>query len=458
MPAQGEEVVLGPDRVQPEHLGERLAQHLLAGVGRAPPGPGRRSKSGAGSARGPASRWASAAARPGPRPRPAPCSPAAARPRTPAPRRQAARPASPAARRDHVGDQPLSRHRPARQPPRCPRRAITTACATRGWRPAPPRSHPARPGTRGSSPGHPPGRGTPAPRRGPPHQVPGPVHPPPAARRTNGSATNRSAVSPGRPGYPRASPAPATYSSPATPAGTGTATRPARTPACWRSARPIGDTDRRIHARSRRSTTTVVSVGPYSVHRRRGRTASTRANPAARLPADQHRTPASYRLGDQRLPADGGVACTPSPRPARQRPPAPPDPGRSRPASTTRTAGQRHVQLEDRDIEPDRRHRQHPVARPSRNRAASSQEFTTAPCVTTTPLGAPWTPTCRSRTPAARPPPPRPARPGHRPTAAATRGSSSTTTGTGIRQAAWPGGRPGAPDTVSTTPRRRRPA
>ena len=37
----------------------------------------------------------------------------------------------------------------------------------------------------------------------------------------NGSATNRSAVSPARCRYPRASPAPAMYSSPATPAGTG---------------------------------------------------------------------------------------------------------------------------------------------------------------------------------------------------------------------------------------------
>ena len=51
MPAQGEEVIVGPDRGQPEHVGERLAHQLLAGIGRAPPGPGTGGRgSGAGSA------------------------------------------------------------------------------------------------------------------------------------------------------------------------------------------------------------------------------------------------------------------------------------------------------------------------------------------------------------------------------------------------------------------------
>ena len=55
---------------------------------------------------------------------------------------------------------------------------------------------------------------------GPAGQVAGPVHPL-ARSAPNGQATNRSAVSPAGPGSPRASPAPAMYSSPATPGGTG---------------------------------------------------------------------------------------------------------------------------------------------------------------------------------------------------------------------------------------------
>ena len=58
------------------------------------------------------------------------------------------------------------------------------------------------------------------PVRQPPHQVPRPVQPPPGSA-PNGSGTNRSAVSSGRPRYPRASPSPPMYSSPATPTGTG---------------------------------------------------------------------------------------------------------------------------------------------------------------------------------------------------------------------------------------------
>ena len=104
------------------------------------------------------------------------------------------------------------RTRPAACPRGCPHGRPPRPGHLRMRWPAPPRSHPARSGTRGPSPGRPPGPRTPAARRPSTGQVPGPVHP--LTRPPNGHATNRSAVSPGRPTIPRASPTPATYSSP----------------------------------------------------------------------------------------------------------------------------------------------------------------------------------------------------------------------------------------------------
>ena len=51
---------------------------------------------------------------------------------------------------------------------------------------------------------------------------------------------NRSAVSPGRPRYPRASPAPATYSSPATPGGTSPSRSSSTYIRMFQMGRPIG--------------------------------------------------------------------------------------------------------------------------------------------------------------------------------------------------------------------------
>ena len=55
----------------------------------------------------------------------------------------------------------------------------------------------------------------------------------------NGHATNRSAVSPGRPRYPRASPAPARYSSPATPGGTSPSPASSTNTRVFQIGRPI---------------------------------------------------------------------------------------------------------------------------------------------------------------------------------------------------------------------------
>ena len=53
----------------------------------------------------------------------------------------------------------------------------------------------------------------------PTHQIPGAIHPRPAP--PNGQATNRDPVNAARRTYPYPTPAPATYNSPTTPAGTG---------------------------------------------------------------------------------------------------------------------------------------------------------------------------------------------------------------------------------------------
>ena len=83
----------------------------------------------------------------------------------------------------------------------------------------------------------------------------------------NGHATNRSAVSPGRPRYPRASCAPARYSSPATPGGTSPSPASSTNTRVFPIGRPIGTTPAGSSSPGRtqnRTHPTVASVGPYS--------------------------------------------------------------------------------------------------------------------------------------------------------------------------------------------------
>ena len=81
----------------------------------------------------------------------------------------------------------------------------------------------------------------------------------------NGHATNRVALNPARPTYPSATPAPATYNSPTTPAGTGrnhaSSTKKPRCP----NGTPIGLTAPSVSAAriSLNDACTVVSVIPY---------------------------------------------------------------------------------------------------------------------------------------------------------------------------------------------------
>src|SRR5580700_5237797 len=79
----------------------------------------------------------------------------------------------------------------------------------------------------------------------------------------NGHATNRSPVSPGRPRYPRASPAPATYSSPATPAGTGPSHPSSTNTRVLATGDPIGGSCSPSPAHAPAVASTVISVGPY---------------------------------------------------------------------------------------------------------------------------------------------------------------------------------------------------
>ncbi|GAA3236542.1 hypothetical protein GCM10010468_70860 [Actinocorallia longicatena] len=77
-----------------------------------------------------------------------------------------------------------------------------------------------------------------------------------------GQATNRSPVSPGRPAYPRATWTPATYSAPATPAGTGCNASSSTYSRVLAIGRPNGTVPGRSTSTAPEATITVVSVGP----------------------------------------------------------------------------------------------------------------------------------------------------------------------------------------------------
>ena len=78
----------------------------------------------------------------------------------------------------------------------------------------------------------------------------------------NGQATNRDAVNPARPKYPPATPAPATYSSPTTPAGTGRSESSNTNKAAPGTGEPIGTTPAPAASGALIATHIVVSVGP----------------------------------------------------------------------------------------------------------------------------------------------------------------------------------------------------
>ena len=78
----------------------------------------------------------------------------------------------------------------------------------------------------------------------------------------NGQATNREAVNPVRPTYPTPTPAPATYNSPITPAGTGRNDPSSTNNAAPATGDPIGTTPDPAVSGALIATHIVVSVGP----------------------------------------------------------------------------------------------------------------------------------------------------------------------------------------------------
>ena len=78
----------------------------------------------------------------------------------------------------------------------------------------------------------------------------------------NGHATNRDAVNPERPRYPAATPAPATYNSPTTPAGTARNHPSSTNKAAPGTGAPIGTTPDPAVNGALIEAYTVVSVGP----------------------------------------------------------------------------------------------------------------------------------------------------------------------------------------------------
>src|SRR5689334_941649 len=78
----------------------------------------------------------------------------------------------------------------------------------------------------------------------------------------NGHATNRDPVNPARPTYPQATPRPATYNSPITPAGTGPNHPSSTNSAAPGTSVPIGTTAEPAANGALIAAYTVASVGP----------------------------------------------------------------------------------------------------------------------------------------------------------------------------------------------------
>ena len=391
MPAQGEEVIVRPDPLHAQHLGEQAAQHLLGHGGRVParrrrprtPGPAARPRSsfplgvsGSDSSTTTADGTMYSGSR------------AAAYSRTAAASRQL-RPScvAGAVRRDHVPGQPLvtgdvlaGGHRG----PRHPRTARQHRLDLAGLDPEPADLNlvigpPGRtPATRPAATGPGPRSGTSAPRAGP-----------------NGQARTAHRSAPPGPGSRGPACTPATYSSPPPPAGTGHSQAPARTPGYWPPAsRPagaaIGSAARggRPYRRLGRPVQVLTSSGTAQLP---SASLSGSASPPTRA-----RRPVTVCSCPGSTPASSaGVACMI----------VAPD-RRINPASSTgsshslaigdqhaRPGQQRQVQLQHVDVERNGGDRQHPVPGPHREPPGHrGQEFANPAWVTVTPLGCPVDP------------------------------------------------------------------
>ncbi len=123
----------------------------------------------------------------------------------------------------------------------------------------------------------------------------------------NGSGTNRSAVSSGRPRYPRASCAPPRYSSPGTPTGAGAPPRSSTYARTFATGRPIGRVARvsspvgTCHVASMHA-----SVGPY----RFTTSAPVSARARAAAPAGNASPPQKIRRTPRSSPNPGSSSST----------------------------------------------------------------------------------------------------------------------------------------------------
>src|SRR6185437_4680876 len=116
----------------------------------------------------------------------------------------------------------------------------------------------------------------------------------------NGHRTNPSPAKPGRPRYPPASPAPATYNSPATPGGTKPRCSSSTNTCVFHTGRPIGGTPEPPSGPDNVAAI-VISVGPYALNIRR---------PADHRPASrsEHASPPTIRHPNPRTRPAGTLA------------------------------------------------------------------------------------------------------------------------------------------------------
>ena len=227
---------------------------------------------------------------------------------------------------------------------------------------------------------------------GPPGQVPGPVQPPPAARGSNGSATNRAAVSPARRAYPRASFSPATYSSPATPGGTGPSHSSSTNTRVLTTGRPRA-TCPATGSHCQEVASTVVSVAPHELNIRcpdahRAIISGENASPAASTV-----TPAPTDEGSSSASTAGGSVTYDTPCAASS--PVSASPNRCSGGTTTsaapRGSAMHHSQQNVSKLADANCATRSPGPTPSTwSRLAA--RLANPPCDTTTPLGAPVDP------------------------------------------------------------------
>src|SRR6202008_196565 len=120
----------------------------------------------------------------------------------------------------------------------------------------------------------------------------------------NGHATNRDPVNPPRPTYPHASPPPATYNSPTTPAGTGRNQPSSTNNAAVDTGAPIGTTPEPATNGALIAAYTVAPAGPSALIPTRPGAHRPTTSPGPASPPNSNATD-STPSGESTPPADG---------------------------------------------------------------------------------------------------------------------------------------------------------